>query len=132
MSLSGSSLTDSRRTDLTVARRCHCLCAVAASPCRSRLERALTYGLAQSDKHVLPPGTTDFKAASDKARVYLATASADRLDLFQPLTVQDLRLSGHVCFAGTSSMEVFIKMEGLRGGEPVTLMLGACCVLNWS
>jgi hypothetical protein len=81
----------------------------------------------RTDKHVLPPDTTDFKAASDKAHVYLATASADRLDLFQPLTVQDLRLSGHVCFAGNSSMEVFIKMEGLReGGEPETLMLGAC------
>lgn len=86
----------------------------------------------RSDKHVLPPDTTDFKAASDKAHVYLATASADRLDLIQSLTVQDLRLSGHVCFAGNSSMEVFIKMEGLReGGDPETLMLGALS-LTWN
>lgn len=43
------------------------------------------------------------------------------------MVVQDLRLSGQVCFVGSSSMEVFVKMEGLKedgSGVRETLLLG--------
>jgi len=35
-------------------------------------------------------------------------------------------MSGQVCFVGSSSMEVFVKMEGVKDGEVIgdTLLLG--------
>ena len=46
--------------------------------------------------------------------------------MFRPLVVQDIRMSGQVCFVGSSSMEVFVKMEGVKDGEVIgdTLLLG--------
>lgn len=72
-----------------------------------------------------------FEEATEQSGVYIATAGADRLDLFKPLVVQDLRLSGQVAFVGSSSMEVFVKMEGLReDGPDETLLLGAYAALT--
>ncbi|KAL7423786.1 hypothetical protein Q5752_001370 [Cryptotrichosporon argae] len=90
-------------------------------------------------RHCLPPPAADadtsksaaeaFHDASTKAGLYLATASADRLDMFGRLNrenVRDLTFSGFVTWTGSSSMEVFIKMEGARPGsaQTDTLMLG--------
>ncbi|BEJ10381.1 hypothetical protein CcaverHIS641_0704160 [Cutaneotrichosporon cavernicola] len=73
--------------------------------------------------------TQNFHAEAAKAGLYIATASADRLDMFGVLNhenVRDLRFSGFVTWTGNSSMEVFVKMEGTRPGstESDTLMLG--------
>ncbi|KAL7414495.1 HotDog domain-containing protein [Mrakia frigida] len=75
-------------------------------------------------KHALPPPSVP--QSERPAPLYLATAGADRLDMFRPLVVQDIRLSGQVCFVGSSSMEVFVKMEGVKDGEVIgdTLLLG--------
>ena len=86
-----------------------------------------------------------FHEASARAGLYLATASADRLDMLGrltrdnvrsvacvlhslPLKIRDLKFSGFVTWTGKSSMEVVVKMEGR---EPIdahqdwqTLMLG--------
>ncbi len=94
---------------------------------------------AVSYRHCLPaldPTSPDpslaFHQASSKAGLYLATASADRLDLFGRLNrdnIRDLRFSGFITWTGNSSMEVVVKMEGtcppetdLDGWE--TLLLG--------
>lgn len=73
--------------------------------------------------------TENFHHEAQRAGIYLATASADRLDMFGKLdhqNVRDLRFSGFVTWTGNSSMEVFIKMEGTRPGSSTsdTLMLG--------
>ncbi|WVQ97115.1 hypothetical protein IAU59_004225 [Kwoniella sp. CBS 9459] len=76
-------------------------------------------------RHCLPPpkasDATDtasaFHEASSRAGLYLATASADRLDMFGRLNrenVRDLKFSGFVTWTGRSSLEVVVKMEGLR------------------
>ncbi|KAJ9097811.1 hypothetical protein QFC19_006679 [Naganishia cerealis] len=69
--------------------------------------------------------------ASHDAGLYIATAAADRIDMFQDLAapnkIQDIRFSGFVTYTGSSSMEVFVRMEGLGtrpGDEPKTIMLG--------
>lgn len=72
----------------------------------------------------------DFHNQSARAGIFIATASADRLDMFGCLNhqnVRDLKFSGFVTWTGRSSMEVFVKMEGM--GKPGTdktdtLMLG--------
>ncbi|EIW72760.1 hypothetical protein TREMEDRAFT_36912 [Tremella mesenterica DSM 1558] len=74
--------------------------------------------------------TDAFHEASARAGLYLATASADRLDMLGRLNrdnVRDLRFSGFVTWTGNSSMEVVVKMEG--SCQPVkdewdTLLLG--------
>ncbi|OCF38559.1 thioesterase [Kwoniella heveanensis CBS 569] len=83
-----------------------------------------------------PSDATDaasaFHEASSRAGLYLATASADRLDMFGRLNrenVRDLKFSGFVTWTGRSSLEVVVKMEGLKpsGSEKAgykTLMLG--------
>ncbi|WVQ85620.1 hypothetical protein IAT38_007786 [Cryptococcus sp. DSM 104549] len=86
-------------------------------------------------RHCLPAPETNsaqaFHEASAKAGLYLATASADRLDMFGRLNkdnIRDLKFSGFVTWTGKSSMEVVVKMEGSRphskGDEWETLMLG--------
>lgn len=48
------------------------------------------------------------------------------VDLFFP-PLRDIRFSGFVTYTGSSSMEVFVRMEGLGtrpGDEPKTIMLG--------
>lgn len=48
------------------------------------------------------------------APIYIVTASVDRLDLLAPLTsTANYRLSGHVIYVGSSSMEVFVSIEQL-------------------
>ncbi|KAL1406182.1 hypothetical protein Q8F55_007870 [Vanrija albida] len=92
---------------------------------------------AVSYRHCLPANIYDgtspaesFHHAAKRAGLYLATASADRLDMFGRLNhqnVRDLKFSGFVTWTGSSSMEVFVKMEGTRPSEPgksETLMLG--------
>lgn len=52
------------------------------------------------------------------APIYIVTASVDRLDLLAPLTADaNYRLSGHVIYVGSSSMEVFVSIEQLT--EPI-------------
>ncbi|KIR56087.1 thioesterase [Cryptococcus gattii Ru294] len=86
-------------------------------------------------RHCLPPPKSGvstasaFHNASSKAGLYLATASADRLDMFGRLNkdnVRDLKFSGFVTWTGNSSMEVVVKMEGSRPdtADWETLMLG--------
>ncbi|WVF70751.1 hypothetical protein IAT40_005545 [Kwoniella sp. CBS 6097] len=76
-------------------------------------------------RHCLPaPKASDatdtasaFHEASSRAGLYLATASADRLDMFGRLNrenVRDLKFSGFVTWTGRSSLEVVVKMEGLK------------------
>ncbi|GBB84858.1 hypothetical protein RclHR1_11430006 [Rhizophagus clarus] len=48
--------------------------------------------------------------------ITIVTASVDRLDLIKPLPICDIRLNGHISYAGYSSMEVLIKMEALQDG----------------
>ncbi|KAF8974107.1 hypothetical protein BGZ46_009770 [Entomortierella lignicola] len=43
--------------------------------------------------------------------IIIVTAAVDRIDFLRPFGVRDLRLSGHVTYAGFSSLEVFMKME---------------------
>lgn len=78
-----------------------------------------------------PNPAVAFHDASARAGLYLATASADRLDIFGRMNrenVKDLRFSGFVTWTGNSSMEVVVKMEGEgKGAEEdgwQTLMLG--------
>lgn len=53
------------------------------------------------------------------APIYIVTASVDRLDLLAPLTADaNYRLSGHVIYVGSSSMEVFVSIEQLT--EPMS------------
>ncbi|AAW42493.1 hypothetical protein CNBC1390 [Cryptococcus deneoformans B-3501A] len=86
-------------------------------------------------RHCLPPPKSGastaaaFHDASSRAGLYLATASADRLDMFGRLNkdnVRDLKFSGFVTWTGNSSMEVVVKMEGSRPDtvDWETLMLG--------
>ncbi|ODO11920.1 hypothetical protein I350_00704 [Cryptococcus amylolentus CBS 6273] len=83
-------------------------------------------------RHALPTPTSSaasaFHEASAKAGLYLATASADRLDMFGRLNkenVRDLKFSGFVTWTGSSSMEVVVKMEGSNTDSSwETLMLG--------
>ena len=52
--------------------------------------------------------------------------------MLAPLSpVRDMRLSGHVIYVGTSSMEVAVRMEALNpDGSEETVMLGARPVLR--
>ncbi|WWC86043.1 uncharacterized protein L201_000914 [Kwoniella dendrophila CBS 6074] len=90
-------------------------------------------------RHCLPKGKDtdpnkapkDFHETSARAGLYLATASADRLDIFGRLNrenVRDLKFSGFVTWTGRSSLEVVVKMEGHRPSQEPgvykTLMLG--------
>lgn len=55
---------------------------------------------------------------ASSAPIYIVTASVDRLDLLAPLTADaNYRLSGHVIYVGSSSMEVFVSIEQLT--EPM-------------
>ncbi|GAN04333.1 mitochondrial acyl-CoA Thioesterase [Mucor ambiguus] len=50
--------------------------------------------------------------------VTVVTASVDRLDLFLPEAgIENYKLSGHVTYVGSSSMEIFIKAETVPEGE---------------
>ncbi|RCI03493.1 hypothetical protein CU098_007646 [Rhizopus stolonifer] len=54
----------------------------------------------------------------DASPVTIVTASVDRLDLFLPEAgVQNYKLSGHVTYVGSSSMEIFIKAETVPENE---------------
>ncbi|KAF9190499.1 hypothetical protein BGZ51_008538 [Haplosporangium sp. Z 767] len=55
---------------------------------------------------------------TDSSPLTIVTASVDRIDLLKPLDVCDLRLSGHVSYAGYSSMEIFMKMEEISEDKP--------------
>ncbi|KAJ3014085.1 Acyl-coenzyme A thioesterase 9, mitochondrial [Thoreauomyces humboldtii] len=49
----------------------------------------------------------------------IVTASLDRIDLLKPIpTDQDVRMSGHVTWVGSSSMEVSVWLETVIGGAP--------------
>ncbi|KAI7823815.1 HotDog domain-containing protein, partial [Gamsiella multidivaricata] len=54
----------------------------------------------------------------DSAPLTIVTASVDRIDFLKPLSISDLRLSGHVTYVGYSSMEVFMKMEEISTKDP--------------
>ncbi|SPO31810.1 related to acyl-coa thioester hydrolase [Ustilago trichophora] len=59
------------------------------------------------------------RPADVSAPIYIVTASVDRLDLLAPLTADaNYRLSGHVIYVGSSSMEVFVSIEQLT--EPMS------------
>ncbi|SPO39317.1 related to acyl-coa thioester hydrolase [Pseudozyma flocculosa] len=54
------------------------------------------------------------RAGDVSAPLYIVTASVDRLDLLEPLRADaNYRLSGHVIYVGSSSMEVFVSIERL-------------------
>ncbi|KAN0064085.1 hypothetical protein ACQY0O_003249 [Thecaphora frezii] len=58
------------------------------------------------------------RAGDASAPMYIVTASVDRLDLLEPLVANaNYRLSGHVIYVGSSSMEVFVSIERL-GHQP--------------
>lgn len=81
-------------------------------------------------KHVLPDGV-DLADAS-KYGFYLVTAAVDRMDLLRPLqnadgSVPDLRLSGHVSYTTSSSLEVFLRMATLPSSpdeDTATILVG--------
>lgn len=50
-----------------------------------------------------------------------------RRNIVDVLLCRDIQFSGFVTYTGSSSMEVFVRMEGLGtrpGDEPKTIMLG--------
>ncbi|CEP13672.1 hypothetical protein [Parasitella parasitica] len=54
----------------------------------------------------------------DAPPVTVVTASVDRLDLFLPEAgIENYKLSGHVTYVGSSSMEIFIKAETVPEGQ---------------
>ncbi|KAG6845152.1 hypothetical protein H0H87_012948 [Tephrocybe sp. NHM501043] len=76
-------------------------------------------------KHMLGPGVQTLGRIQERG-FYIVTASVDRLDMLAPLNPsRDLRLSGQVIHTGRSSMEVAVKMETMRSGQPdETVLLG--------
>ncbi|KAG1464184.1 hypothetical protein G6F56_005134 [Rhizopus delemar] len=69
----------------------------------------------------------------DAAPVTVVTASVDRFDLFLPEAgIKNYKLSGHVTYVGSSSMEVFIKAEtcGDELPEPNNESPNTLCVLG--
>ncbi|KAI9029658.1 HotDog domain-containing protein, partial [Phycomyces nitens] len=50
--------------------------------------------------------------------VTIVTASVDRMEILMPSTVEDLKISGHVAYVGSSSMEVFAKVETIPQYDP--------------
>ncbi|KJA15154.1 hypothetical protein HYPSUDRAFT_149535 [Hypholoma sublateritium FD-334 SS-4] len=78
-------------------------------------------------KHMLGPGVETLGRIQETG-FYIVTASVDRLDMLSPLNpAHDLRLSGQVIHTGTSSMEVAVKMESVRMGQPdETVLIGKC------
>lgn len=65
-------------------------------------------------KHVLPDGHTTKDA--HRANLYLVTAAVDRVDMLRPLDAsqpENLRLSGHVSYTGSSSMEVLVRLDSV-------------------
>ncbi|CAO3693183.1 unnamed protein product [Rhizopus stolonifer] len=67
------------------------------------------------------------------APVTVVTASVDRFDLFLPEAgIENYKLSGHVTYVGSSSMEVFIKAEtcGDELPEPNDESPNTLCVLG--
>ncbi|KAG1054876.1 hypothetical protein G6F43_003123 [Rhizopus delemar] len=65
------------------------------------------------------------------APITIVTASVDRLDLFLPEAGhENYKLSGHVIYVGTSSMEVFIKAETCRDELYETNYPDTLCVLG--
>ncbi|BGP59456.1 hypothetical protein NBRC10512v2_000751 [Rhodotorula toruloides] len=81
-------------------------------------------------RYVLPDGADI--ATAHKYGFYLVTAAVDRMDLLRPLmnpdgAVPDLRLSGHVSYATSSSIEVFLRMSTIPSSaseESSTILLG--------
>ncbi|KAG1144261.1 hypothetical protein G6F37_006396 [Rhizopus arrhizus] len=65
------------------------------------------------------------------APITIVTASVDRLDLFLPEAGhENYKLSGHVIYVGTSSMEVFIKAETCGDELSETNYPDTLCVLG--
>lgn len=65
-------------------------------------------------KHVLPDGysTKD----SHRANLYLVTAAVDRIDMLRPIDPrhpENLRLSGHVSYTGSSALEVLVRLDSI-------------------
>ncbi|BGP13272.1 hypothetical protein JCM10213v2_001191 [Rhodosporidiobolus nylandii] len=81
-------------------------------------------------RHVLPEGAEVDDAT--KHGFYLVTAAVDRMDMLRPLlnpdgSVPDLRLSAHVSFTSTSSLEVFCRLSTLPSSpfeEASTILIG--------
>jgi acyl-coenzyme A thioesterase 9 len=80
-------------------------------------------------RYVLPDGT--LPADASHYGLYLVTAAVDRIDLLRPLedpsgSVPDLRLSGHVSYATTSSLEVFVRLSTIpkEGEKAETILVG--------
>ncbi|BGP37172.1 hypothetical protein JCM10450v2_001078 [Rhodotorula kratochvilovae] len=82
-------------------------------------------------RYVLPDGADI--AQANKYGFYLVTAAVDRMDLLRSVTnpdgsVPDLRLSAHVSYATSSSLEIFVRMSTIppvgTSGESETILLG--------
>ncbi|CAO3633916.1 unnamed protein product [Mucor hiemalis] len=61
----------------------------------------------------------------DSPPLTIVTASVDRMELLMPNSVEDLKLSGHVAHVGTSSMEVFVKLETIPQYDPAAVEASA-------
>lgn len=90
---------------------------------------------------MLPPGSNPSDAKS--YGFHLVTASVDRMDMLHSLydaegKVRNLRLSGHVSYASTSSLEVFVRLSviprssGTNGAEEPgeTLLVGRFAMVS--
>ncbi|GAA5860449.1 hypothetical protein JCM3774_000425 [Rhodotorula dairenensis] len=81
-------------------------------------------------RHVLPDGVDI--AAAHKYGFYLVTAAVDRMDLLRPLhnadgSIPDIRISGHVSYTTSSSLEVFLRMATIPSSpseESSTILIG--------
>ena len=81
-------------------------------------------------RYVLPDGVDI--ATAQKYGFYLVTAAVDRMDLLRPLqnadgSIPDLRLSGHVSYTTSSSLEVFLRMATIPSSpteESSTILIG--------
>lgn len=65
-------------------------------------------------KHVLPDGYSTKDA--HRANLYLVTAAVDRIDMLRPLDAKEpenLRLSGHVSYTGSSALEVLVRLDSI-------------------
>lgn len=65
-------------------------------------------------KHVLPDGYSTKDA--HRANLYLVTAAVDRIDMLRPIDAghpENLRLSGHVSYTGSSALEVLVRLDSI-------------------
>ncbi|ORX49461.1 hypothetical protein DM01DRAFT_1308943 [Hesseltinella vesiculosa] len=58
---------------------------------------------------------------TDGPPVTLVTASVDRMDILMPSKIENMKISGHVSYVGSSSMEVFVKIDTMPNYDPAVV-----------